>query len=129
MMLLIPAFGAETPLPPLGESPLLLFRHSTVLQPLSEYCLRSAPDFGQQRLQHVDHTNTVSAMLASSTDVCGGVQYHHTSLPLVGYRSTLPKARLVINNSPDRSLSCFFFFNDTATTEIYTLSLHDALPI
>src|SRR5947208_15097087 len=33
------------------------------------------------------------------------------------------------------SISCylffflFFFFNDTATTEIYTLSLHDALPI
>src|SRR3954462_9981572 len=28
-----------------------------------------------------------------------------------------------------RRLSCLFFFNDTATTEIYTLSLHDALPI
>ena len=27
------------------------------------------------------------------------------------------------------SMSCCFFFNDTATTEIYTLSLHDALPI
>src|SRR5258708_33394386 len=27
------------------------------------------------------------------------------------------------------SSSCLFFFNDTATTEIYTLSLHDALPI
>src|ERR1039457_7722295 len=26
-------------------------------------------------------------------------------------------------------LLCFFFFNDTATTEICTLSLHDALPI
>src|SRR3712207_8915497 len=26
-------------------------------------------------------------------------------------------------------LYVFFFFNDTATTEIYTLSLHDALPI
>src|SRR2546430_9143853 len=26
-------------------------------------------------------------------------------------------------------VSLFFFFNDTATTEIYTLSLHDALPI
>src|SRR3989442_7800227 len=26
-------------------------------------------------------------------------------------------------------ISIFFFFNDTATTEIYTLSLHDALPI
>src|SRR2546425_4270160 len=30
--------------------------------------------------------------------------------------------------SPPHHLS-FFFFNDTATTEIYTLSLHDALPI
>src|SRR3954470_14633166 len=34
---------------------------------------------------------------------------------------------------PQRATSCvagpFFFFNDTATTEIYTLSLHDALPI
>src|SRR2546426_8654310 len=29
--------------------------------------------------------------------------------------------------TPYRSI--FFFFNDTATTEIYTLSLHDALPI
>src|SRR2546426_5375154 len=28
-----------------------------------------------------------------------------------------------------RFISVFFFFNDTATTEIYTLSLHDALPI
>src|ERR1019366_3496157 len=27
------------------------------------------------------------------------------------------------------TLVIFFFFNDTATTEIYTLSLHDALPI
>src|SRR2546427_4908913 len=27
------------------------------------------------------------------------------------------------------SIFCFFFFNDPATTEIYTLSLHDALPI
>src|SRR3712207_9578073 len=31
--------------------------------------------------------------------------------------------------SANFTLSNFFFFNDTATTEIYTLSLHDALPI
>src|SRR2546427_9795787 len=30
---------------------------------------------------------------------------------------------------PTPILFIFFFFNDTATTEIYTLSLHDALPI
>src|SRR5258708_24246152 len=33
----------------------------------------------------------------------------------------------VLSTMPPRST--FFFFNDTATTEIYTLSLHDALPI
>src|SRR5215217_8241804 len=31
--------------------------------------------------------------------------------------------------SPVERKNGFFFFNDTATTEIYTLSLHDALPI
>src|SRR5258707_9035261 len=31
--------------------------------------------------------------------------------------------------SPLSDILFFFFFNDTATTEIYTLSLHDALPI
>src|SRR2546430_14953698 len=30
---------------------------------------------------------------------------------------------------PQSASLFFFFFNDTATTEIYTLSLHDALPI
>src|SRR5438552_17663380 len=34
---------------------------------------------------------------------------------------------LLFNDSPVALF--FFFFNDTATTEIYTLSLHDALPI
>src|SRR5256885_16295155 len=33
------------------------------------------------------------------------------------------------HRSPFYIFFFFFFFNDTATTEIYTLSLHDALPI
>src|SRR5690349_23848120 len=40
---------------------------------------------------------------------------------------TLP--RIPPPSSPPRRSSLLFFFNDTATTEIYTLSLHDALPI
>src|SRR2546427_9837418 len=39
---------------------------------------------------------------------------------------------VLLFSSPARRSSLlvfFFFFNDTATTEIYTLSLHDALPI
>src|SRR5256885_11353150 len=41
-------------------------------------------------------------------------------------RST-PLYLLIITSTS--KLFFFFFFNDTATTEIYTLSLHDALPI
>src|SRR5256885_6085816 len=37
--------------------------------------------------------------------------------------------RLSCFTSIHRNKYFFFFFNDTATTEIYTLSLHDALPI
>src|SRR2546430_17234981 len=37
-------------------------------------------------------------------------------------------ARVIASLHP-MLLCFFFFFNDTATTEIYTLSLHDALPI
>src|SRR5256885_8612611 len=36
---------------------------------------------------------------------------------------------LVISRERYDLVFLFFFFNDTATTEIYTLSLHDALPI
>src|SRR5260221_2051518 len=38
---------------------------------------------------------------------------------------------VLCHNSISYAFVCFlfFFFNDTATTEIYTLSLHDALPI
>src|SRR2546430_17250304 len=35
----------------------------------------------------------------------------------------------LVHTLPSPLFSLFFFFNDTATTEIYTLSLHDALPI
>src|SRR5574340_1727548 len=37
--------------------------------------------------------------------------------------------RLWVGSWGSFTLFVFFFFNDTATTEIYTLSLHDALPI
>src|SRR5258708_24667967 len=41
----------------------------------------------------------------------------------------LSHRRIWLSLSPDAATSSLFFFNDTATTEIYTLSLHDALPI
>src|SRR5258708_35566507 len=40
-----------------------------------------------------------------------------------------PSATTFQRGASIAAFSFFFFFNDTATTEIYTLSLHDALPI
>src|SRR5438309_11975393 len=46
------------------------------------------------------------------------------------HATTLPTFTVVLNSTDSyyHNVS-YFFFNDTATTEIYTLSLHDALPI
>src|SRR6201985_2894253 len=43
--------------------------------------------------------------------------------------SSISYAVFCLKKKTYRSSDAFFFFNDTATTEIYTLSLHDALPI
>ena len=43
--------------------------------------------------------------------------------------STVVDILILFNNGLNCNCDFFFFFNDTATTEIYTLSLHDALPI
>src|SRR2546430_2212859 len=62
---------------------------------------------------------------------CGERSEEHTSE--LQSQSNLVCRLLLEKKKHDRMtllLSClFFFFNDTATTEIYTLSLHDALPI
>src|ERR1039458_6283468 len=55
--------------------------------------------------------------------------YPHPHPRVVEWGNVLP-----VLVAPPRPLigkirACIFFFNDTATTEIYTLSLHDALPI
>src|SRR3990172_7217103 len=50
-----------------------------------------------------------------------------TSFPALSWASDRKSTRL--NSSHGYISYAVFFFNDTATTEIYTLSLHDALPI
>src|ERR1039457_2666780 len=55
-------------------------------------------------------------------DVACAVARLHQSPPRV---LAIPRRRPV----DERRHPLFFFFNDTAPTEIYTLSLHDALPI
>src|SRR2546425_68556 len=57
---------------------------------------------------------------------------HTSELQSLAYlvcRLLLEKKKKKNTQNISHTLFFFFFFNDTATTEIYTLSLHDALPI
>src|SRR4030043_528197 len=64
------------------------------------------------------HSVRVTRAVARNSCVCGRVAVRAVVIRLA--------LRLGVIQ---RSLHLFFFFNDTATTEIYPLSLHDALPI
>src|SRR5258708_28709204 len=48
---------------------------------------------------------------------------------MLSFLRVLSLVRVFVRPTLPPLSSFFFFFNDTATTEIYTLSLHDALPI
>src|SRR5260370_319925 len=79
--------------------------------------LRTQPELGLPPLLVVDE-----AVLLTVPQVAEGVgEVMWTWTEAEGASSTGPKCR------PPPVM--FFFFNDTATTEIYPLSLHDALPI
>src|SRR5258706_578000 len=56
---------------------------------------------------------------------------HNTSarLPTLMVSASVPVLTVFVIPIVSPLTFSFFFFNDTATTEIYTLSLHDALPI
>src|ERR1035437_5819790 len=62
--------------------------------------------------------------------ICNGKCHTHTT-PLRDIHASgpLPFPVYIVTLATCCIIFFFFFFNDTATTEIYTLSLHDALPI
>src|SRR6267378_1079999 len=68
---------------------------------------------------------------ASGAGILESISHDHGVRPqetaLVGLQPEAVDAER--NHEQQRAAHHLFFFNDTATTEIYTLSLHDALPI
>src|ERR1039457_6320842 len=61
---------------------------------------------------------------------CWGVATRCGGHPVPQRSPVLQRLRwTILSPSAPHRLQFFLFFNDTATTEIYTLSLHDALPI
>src|ERR1022692_4611694 len=77
-------------------------------------------------LEKKNKTNTCTRPQATTTDATAPAVHHVVRAPRV---LTLPHAVHCGSGAAISPSFLFFFFNDTATTEIYTLSLHDALPI
>src|SRR6266496_6684445 len=82
--------------------------------------------------------SSTSPMVVQPVGVGSGVS-RANAFPTAGLAATMirfeacsPEVRRSSSGNPVATpviSRLFFFFNDTATTEIYTLSLHDALPI
>src|SRR6267143_1842925 len=78
------------------------------------FCLKKKKSCSVESVSQSEHSSSGSIDLAS---------LGHNRDQMISYRS-------LVEHDLFGNLSVgFFFFNDTATTEIYTLSLHDALPI
>src|ERR1041385_6281153 len=74
------------------------------------------------------HLSQIS-FLISSTIYCNTMRYIVNASKINRLNKQDRERTQLKNPPPPKIYYLFFFFNDTATTEIYTLSLHDALPI
>src|SRR3989337_4484657 len=78
----------------------------------------------------MDMFTIILLFLLKSYSAEGDILTADPKLKLPVATSKVPsKMKLIIQITNEEIMVDFFFFNDTATTEIYTLSLHDALPI
>src|SRR6266536_4470988 len=107
----------------LSPRPAGALRPATAVRGASaEQCSEEAPQGAAATIGHATIVARMPAMRSRSSWLAGG----GVRGPLTGASDALPspRSRAATGLAP-RS----FFFSDPATTEIYTLSLHDALPI
>src|SRR3954462_871502 len=93
--------------------------HTSELQSHHKLVCRLLLEKKNHKIEKIRHSCRRAVLRKSS---CGW----HTHAPPHTHDTILPHPS---SHATHSSLLFFFFFNDTATTEIYTLSLHDALPI
>src|SRR3990167_7162442 len=102
------------------QTPLWRYFEGTVASLLDGYGYR------QIRMAIVEFTELFKRSIGEVTDIVEKEMYtfdDRNGDSLTDRKSTR------LNSSHSQISYAVFFFNDTATTEIYTLSLHDALPI
>src|SRR5260363_202519 len=129
------------------SSPALLSAQAQLRRPPSAQLPRSSPPAGFLRLPRRDRSDAdrKSTRLNSSHQIISYAvfclkkkKFNDQRLHERAQQPTRLRAQRIVAHEATTCLTLtvlnsaeliFFFFNDTATTEIYTLSLHDALPI
>src|ERR1039458_6644926 len=105
-------------------------------------CGPSTPNFSRRSEEHTSELQSLRHLVCrlllekkkikrhyAPLSKCGISMCDHATLHTIPASARLRSMQCAIKTVPLDSAFFFFFFNDTATTEIYTLSLHDALPI
>src|SRR5206468_3186087 len=77
-------------------------------------------------IEHLEHADGSNVDHASRK---GLLFYHDEDIERITVLVQRARDKSVVSGIVHRRVQNSFFFNDTATTKIYTLSLHDALPI
>src|SRR5438876_1055538 len=117
------------------NNPIITYSTDSHFLPHHMYSLTCFDDTRSIQSRTVVITHSAEDISLNDLDMCGirpahglitAVPKHGTLTPVAG----MPVGFIFTPSSDFTARDIFFFFfNDTATTEIYTLSLHDALPI
>src|SRR6267378_500598 len=123
-----------------------LFPYTTLFRSAGLRWLCSSSGSGRRELAHQGRSEEHTSELQSRRDLVCRLLLEKKNNSMIQNDSTKFKGKLITYDAVgegfgyglnwfftkakcDDCLKSLFFFNDTATTEIYTLSLHDALPI
>src|SRR5215203_3500494 len=111
-----------------------LFPYTTLFRSHAAPCPPRAPRrwwCRSCRVRSEEHTSELQARQYLVCRLLLEKKKSTTGRPAAGREAAVcrPALQRGVGRGPRRWTDLFFFFNETATTEIYTLSLHDALPI
>src|SRR3990167_6926333 len=81
------------------------------------------------RMERTASSVSLRRAVASSLWPCEALPSRDVTRPVIKAGKKIGRAHVLTPVTVKSLITSFFFFNDTATTEIYPLSLHDALPI
>src|SRR5471032_1438819 len=96
-------------------------------RPAADFCRAATPDRKSTRLNSSHITNSYAVFCLKKKKSTLFTLLRFGVVPIINENDTVVTDEIKFGDND--TLGALFFFKDAATTEIYTLSLHDALPI